>query len=63
MINIIAFLLCFCISAAVMAQSSDEKAVEAAVEKLRKAMIAADKSGLEKLAAAELSYGHSNGLV
>jgi hypothetical protein len=46
-----------------MAQSSDEKAVEAAVEKLRKAMIAADKQNLENLAAKDLSYGHSNGLV
>jgi len=41
--------------------STQEAAVAAAVESLRKAMIAADKSALEKLAAAELSYGHSSG--
>ena len=46
-----------------LAQTTDEKAVEAAVEKLRKAMIAADKATLESLAANELSYGHSSGLV
>ena len=63
MTKILSFVFCFLISATLMAQSSDVKAVEAAVEKLRKAMIAADKSTLENLAAAELSYGHSNGLV
>ena len=63
--NTIASLLLFCllISAASFAQSSDEKAVAARVEALRKAMIAADKIALEDLAAEELSYGHSSGLV
>ena len=42
-------------------QTGKESAVSAAVEALRKAMIAADKSALEKLTAAELSYGHSSG--
>jgi len=42
-------------------KTGKEGAVLAAVETLRKAMIAADKSGLEKIAAAELSYGHSSG--
>ena len=42
-------------------KTGKESAVSAAVEALRKAMIAADKSTLEKLAAAELSYGHSSG--
>lgn len=42
-------------------QTGKEGAVSAAVEALCKAMIAADKSALEKLAAAELSYGHSSG--
>jgi ketosteroid isomerase-like protein len=41
--------------------STQETAVAAAVESLRKAMIAADKSALENLTAAELSYGHSSG--
>ena len=45
------------------AQSADEREVAAAVESLRKAMVDADKSALENLAAEELSYGHSNGLI
>jgi len=44
-------------------QTGKESAVSAAVEAWRKAMIAADKSALEKLTAAELSYGHSSGRV
>ncbi len=42
-------------------QTGKESAVSAAVEAWRKAMIAADKSALEKLTMAELSYGHSSG--
>jgi len=42
-------------------RTGKEGAVVAAVEALRVAMIAADKAALEKLAAAELSYGHSSG--
>ena len=42
-------------------QTGKEGAVSAAVEAWRKAMIAADKSGLDKVTAAELSYGHSSG--
>jgi len=45
------------------AQSKDEKAVADAVESLRKAMVDGDKAGLEKISAAELSYGHSSGLI
>jgi len=41
--------------------SKEANAVAAAVEALRKAMIAADKSALDNLTAAELSYGHSSG--
>jgi ketosteroid isomerase-like protein len=64
MIKIIASLLvCTLLSASVFGQSTDEKAVEAAVEKLRKAMLAADKAALESLTAEELSYGHSSGLI
>ena len=44
-------------------QTGKEGAVSAAVEALRKATIAADKSALEKLTMAELSYGHSSGRV
>jgi ketosteroid isomerase-like protein len=53
----------FIINTMVSAQSADEKAVAAAVEKLRKAMVAADAATLKSLAAEELSYGHSSGLV
>ncbi len=42
-------------------QTGKESAVLAAVEALRKAMIAADRSALDKLSMAELSYGHSSG--
>jgi hypothetical protein len=44
-------------------QTGKEGAVSAAVEAWRKAMIAADKSALDKLTTAELSYGHSSGRV
>lgn len=61
---ILSLLVCCLVSSTLLlAQSADEKAVAAAVEKLRKAMIAADKATLESLAAEELSYGHSTGLV
>lgn len=46
-----------------MAQSKDEKAVAAAVERLRLAMISGDKQELETMAADALSYGHSSGFV
>jgi len=42
-------------------QTGKESAVSAAVEALRKAMIAADKSALDQLTIPELSYGHSSG--
>jgi len=42
-------------------QTGKETAVSAAVEALRKAMIAADKPALDKLTLPELSYGHSSG--
>jgi ketosteroid isomerase-like protein len=45
------------------AQSKDSAAVGAAVELLRKAMIDADKAGLQKITAEQLSYGHSSGRV
>ena len=46
-----------------LAESADEAAVNAAVDNLRKAMIAADKAKLEELVADQLSYGHSSGKV
>ncbi len=45
------------------AQSKQEAAVAKAVEELRKAMVDADSVMLDKLAAPELSYGHSGGHV
>jgi ketosteroid isomerase-like protein len=54
------FLLCTFICPA---QSGDEKAVADAVEQLRMAMVNADKTALENIAAEKLSYGHSSGVV
>ena len=48
---------------AATAQSSDEAAVAQAVERLRTAMLAADRSQLDALTAPQLSYGHSGGVV
>ena len=45
------------------AQTKDEKAVAAAVETLRKAMLDGDKASLEKISSPDLSYGHSGGKV
>jgi hypothetical protein len=42
-------------------QTGKETAVSAAVESLRKAMIAGDKLALDKLTVPELSYGHASG--
>ena len=44
-------------------QSSEEKAVSAAVETLKKAIVDADKDLLESISADNLVYGHSNGRV
>ena len=44
-------------------QGKEEKAVSAAVETLRKAMIDPDKAALEKLTMLQLTYGHSSGVV
>ena len=46
-----------------LADSADAAAVDKAVEGLRKALLEADKSQLEKLTAEQLSYGHSSGRV
>ena len=45
------------------AQDKNEKAVAAAVENLRKAMIDADSLMLDKLTSPKLSYGHSSGHI
>ena len=57
-------LLAFCtMSTFCFAQTKDEKAVAASVESLRKAMVDADKSVLDKLSDTKLSYGHSSGKI
>lgn len=61
-INLLLMLLAF-VSTIVHAQSADEKAVAEQVDKLSKALIAADKAVLESLAAEELTYGHSSGTI
>jgi hypothetical protein len=45
------------------ASQSDDPALSQAVEQLRQAIFAADKAKLAALTAAELSYGHSTGLM
>jgi hypothetical protein len=59
----VAFAAAMAASPALMAQSAEEAAVAQAVEKLRTAMIEADRSQLEALTAPQLSYGHSGGAV
>jgi ketosteroid isomerase-like protein len=55
---LIAILPCFSM---LHAQSRQEKAVQTAVEELRKAIIDANGALLENLTASQLSYGHSSG--
>lgn len=46
-----------------MNDAAKAREVEQAVESLRKAMVDADRARLMDLAADELSYGHSSGLI
>jgi hypothetical protein len=48
---------------AALAASAEEASVGEALEAMRKAMLAADKSALEALFLPEATYGHSDGLV
>ena len=57
------FVCCFVSTTLLLAQTADEKAVAAAVEKFRQAMVASDKATLENMSSEALSYGHSNALV
>ena len=58
------FFFIFLISTVVsMAQSKKETQVNAAVEKLKLAMVSGERAALESIAADQLSYGHSSGLV
>ena len=60
-ILVIIFLLFIC--ATTDAQSKSEKAIAAAVEKLRLAMISGNRKDLESIVMDELTYGHSGGHV
>ena len=55
------FLMLF--SVLTFAQSKDEQSVSQAVEKLKKAMVDADKTALTALTAEKLTYGHSTGAI
>lgn len=59
----LAFCVIFFTQSICIAQKKEEKAVAAAVERLRLAMISGDKQELETMAADALSYGHSSGFV
>ena len=51
------------LSSPALAEAGDEAAVKQNVEALREALLKADKAQLERLAAEQLSYGHSDGRV
>ena len=51
------------VSTTMHAQTKQEQEVAAAVEKLRKAMVDADKPALEHITDKGLSYGHSSGVI
>jgi Domain of unknown function (DUF4440) len=57
------FYFLFSVQSVVFAQSKAELSLLQSVEKLRVAMIEADKSVLESLVSDSLSYGHSSGRV
>ena len=57
------FACLFVMHVTMSAQSKDEKEVLAIVESMRQAMMNADRAALEKIAAEELTYGHSAGLL
>lgn len=62
--KIYSILLAFCMMSTIsFAQSKEEKAIASQVELLRKAMVDADKTTLEKLSDEKLSYGHSSGKI
>jgi ketosteroid isomerase-like protein len=61
--NMFMFIFLTMFSVLTFAQAKEEQAVAGVVEKLRKAMVDADKSTLEALVADKLSYGHSTGAI
>jgi hypothetical protein len=61
--QLLGLFLCLVLAITIKAQTKDEKEVAAAVETLKKAMLDGNRKDLENIAANELSYGHSNGLI
>ena len=61
--TLLTFIVCLLAYAFASGQSKEEKEVTAAVDFLRKAMLDGDKASLDKIAAPELTYGHSTGHV
>jgi len=59
-LSLFCILLCIQLS---YSQTKDESAVIEKAEALRKALIDPDKSTLDKLVHADLSYGHSSGII
>lgn len=59
----ILFVVFFIGTVASIAQSKKEAQVNAAVEKLKLAMVSGERASLEAIASDQLSYGHSGGLV
>lgn len=57
------FIGSFLLITAIHAQSKEEKEVALVVQKFNKAIVDADKKGLEKITADKLTYGHSSGKV
>lgn len=60
---IISFVIALTVFVSLNAQVKQEKAVLAAVEKLRLAMISGNEAELRAVSSEKLSYGHSGGLV
>lgn len=60
---ILVLLLVIAASLTAQARTKKEKQVAAAVETLRKGMIDGDRTTLENIAAASLTYGHSGGHI
>jgi len=56
-------LLIFAAGLGANAQSKDEVAVAAGVEKLRLAMVSGSKGDLESVLSSDLTYGHSSGKI
>lgn len=61
--KLIPIVLFLCLAAFANAQEKGQQQVNAAVEKMRLALISGDRASLESIAASKLSYGHSSGKI